>query len=63
MYKLMIDETFPPESVDETQFNLKKTWRRVQELIRHFERIDSEFEFSQKNGTVRKAISKLKMWS
>ena len=43
MYKLMIDETFAPESVDETQFNLKKTWRRVQELIRHFERIDSEF--------------------
>ena len=63
MYKLMIDETFAPESIDETQFNLKKTWRRVQELIRHFERIDSEFEFSQKNGTVRKAISKLKMWS
>ena len=28
--------TFAPDSVDETQFNLKKRWRRVQELIRHF---------------------------
>ena len=27
---------FAPDSVDETQFNLKKRWRRVQELIRHF---------------------------
>ena len=27
---------FAPNSVDETQFNLKKRWRRVQELIRHF---------------------------
>ena len=28
--------TFAPDSVDGTQFNLKKRWRRVQELIRHF---------------------------
>ena len=28
--------TFAPNSVDETQFNLKKRWRWVQELIRHF---------------------------
>ena len=28
--------TFAPDSVDETQFNLTKRWRRVQELIRHF---------------------------
>ena len=28
--------TFAPDSDDETQFNLKKRWRRVQELIRHF---------------------------
>ena len=27
---------FAPNSVDETQFNLKKRWRRVQELLRHF---------------------------
>ena len=27
---------FAPESVDETQFNLRKRWRRVQELVRHF---------------------------
>ena len=27
---------FAPDSVDETKFNLKKRWRRVQELIRHF---------------------------
>ena len=26
---------FAPDLVDETQFNLKKIWRRVQELIRH----------------------------
>ena len=25
-----------PDSVDETKFNLKKRWQRVQELIRHF---------------------------
>ena len=29
-------ETFAPNSADETQFNLKKRWRRVQQLIRHF---------------------------
>ena len=28
--------TFAPDSIDESQFNLKKRWRRVQELIRHF---------------------------
>ena len=27
---------FTPESVDETNYSLKKTWRRVQELVRHF---------------------------
>ena len=27
---------FAPESVDEEQFNPKKRWRRVQELVRHF---------------------------
>lgn len=27
---------FAPESVNETDFNLRKRWRRVQELIRHF---------------------------
>ena len=27
---------FDPESVDERDFNLRKRWRRVQELIRHF---------------------------
>ena len=26
------------------------------------ERMDCEFEFSQKNATVRKTISKLEMW-
>ena len=28
--------TFAPDSVDETQFNLKERWQRVHELIRHF---------------------------
>ena len=27
---------FAPESVDETSYSLKKRWRRVQELVRHF---------------------------
>ena len=27
---------FAPESVDETNYSLKKRWRRVQELVRHF---------------------------
>ena len=27
---------FAPESVDKTEFNLCKRWRRVQELVRHF---------------------------
>ena len=27
---------FAPESVDETDFYLRKSWRRVQEIIRHF---------------------------
>jgi hypothetical protein len=27
---------FAPESVDETDFNPRKRWRRVQELVRHF---------------------------
>ena len=27
---------FAPESVDDTSFSLKKRWRRVQELVRHF---------------------------
>jgi len=27
---------FAPESVDTTDFSLKKRWRRVQELVRHF---------------------------
>ena len=27
---------FAPESVDETTFNPRKRWRRVQELVRHF---------------------------
>ena len=27
---------FAPESVDDTNFSLKKSWRRVQELVRHF---------------------------
>ena len=27
---------FAPETVDETTFNPKKRWRRVQELVRHF---------------------------
>lgn len=27
---------FAPESVDETRYNLKKRWRRVQELVRQF---------------------------
>ena len=27
---------FAPSAVDETQFNLKKQWRRVQELVQHF---------------------------
>ena len=27
---------FAPESVDKTTFNAKKTWRRVQKLVRHF---------------------------
>ena len=27
---------FAPESVDKTDFNLRKRWRRVQELVRHF---------------------------
>ena len=28
--------TFAPQSVDDTAFNLKTRWRRVQEIIRHF---------------------------
>ena len=31
-------------------------------MARLVERMDSKFEFSQKNGTVRKTISKLEMW-
>ena len=27
---------FAPETVDSTDFNLRKRWRRVQELVRHF---------------------------
>ena len=27
---------FAPETVDEVAFNLRKRWRRVQELVRHF---------------------------
>ena len=27
---------FAPTSVDTTQFNLRKRWRRIQELVRHF---------------------------
>jgi len=27
---------FAPSTVDETQFNMRKRWRRVQELVRHF---------------------------
>ena len=27
---------FAPTSVDSTQFNLRKRWRRIQELVRHF---------------------------
>ena len=27
---------FAPKSVDSGQFSLKKRWRRVQELVRHF---------------------------
>lgn len=27
---------FAPSSVDETPFNLRKRWRRIQELVRHF---------------------------
>ena len=27
---------FAPTTVDDTQFNLRKSWRRVQELVRHF---------------------------
>ena len=27
---------FAPESVDSSQFNLRKRWRRIQELVRHF---------------------------
>ena len=27
---------FAPTSVDETQFNTRKRWRRIQELVRHF---------------------------
>ena len=27
---------FAPSSVDSTQFNLRKRWRRIQELVRHF---------------------------
>ena len=58
--------TFAPDSVDETQFNLKKRWRRVQELIRHFwqrwlKKLIASLN-SRKNGTVRKTISKLEMW-
>ena len=36
---LLIGQTggqFAPESVDETNYSLKKRWRRVQELVRHF---------------------------
>ncbi|PFX13817.1 hypothetical protein AWC38_SpisGene22069 [Stylophora pistillata] len=31
-----ISGKFAPESVDETDFNLRKRWRRIQELIHHF---------------------------
>ena len=52
--------TFTPDLVDETKFNLKKRWRRVQELIRHFwQRWLKEWIpnlDSRKNGTVRKTI-------
>ena len=27
---------FAPESVDEKDFNVKKRWRRIQELVKHF---------------------------
>ena len=27
---------FAPESVDENDFNVKKRWRRIQELVKHF---------------------------
>ena len=27
---------FAPTTVDDTQFNLRKRWRRIQELVRHF---------------------------
>ena len=27
---------FPPVTVDSTAFNLRRRWRRVQELVRHF---------------------------
>ena len=31
-----IGSQFAPTSVDETQFNPRKRWRRIQELVRHF---------------------------
>ena len=31
-----IEGQFAPMSVDSTQFNLRKRWRRIQELVRHF---------------------------
>lgn len=27
---------FPPTAVDETDFNLRKRWRRIKELVRNF---------------------------
>jgi hypothetical protein len=33
---IQIGGEFAPESVDSTAFNLRKRWRRVQELVRHF---------------------------
>ena len=58
--------TFAPDSVDETQFNLKKRWRRVQELIRHFwQRWLREWIPSlncRKKWNSDKTISNLEVW-
>ena len=31
-----VGDQFAPESVDSSQFNSRKRWRRIQELVRHF---------------------------
>ena len=57
--------TFAPDSIDETQFNLKMLKSAGVDktlLATLVKSMDFKFEFSQKNGTIRKMISKLEMW-